>query len=208
MSGPLLFVTSNAGKVREVEAILGTPVEQLDLDLPEIQALEVEVVVRQKALTAFAQAGRPLVVEDTGLYIDGLCGLPGALVRWFLVTVGPVGICNLIPLGAERGARARSAVAYCDGVTVEVLTGETSGVIAVVPTGEGGFGWDPIFRPTGAARTFAEMDQDEKNTYSMRRKALEQLKDMFALGPPLRASNEATRDDQADVEPRKQGSIA
>lgn len=182
MGGRLLFVSSNAGKVREVESILGMPVEQLALDLPEIQALDVAEVVRQKALTAFAQAGRSIVVEDTGLYIDALRGLPGALVRWFLITIGPQGICTLIPPGADRGARARSAVAYCDGETVEVLTGETVGAIAAMPTGSGGFGWDPIFRPTGSSRTFAEMDQDEKNHYSMRRKALEQLREKLAVG--------------------------
>lgn len=180
MSDRLLFVSSNAGKVREVESILGMPVEQLDLDLPEIQALDVEDVVYQKALTAFAHAGRPVVVEDTGLYLDALRGLPGALVRWFLLTIGPEGICNLIPPGADRGARARSAVAYCDGETVEVLIDETPGTIAVAPAGERGFGWDPIFRPTGSSRTFAEMDQVEKNHYSMRRKALAQLRERLA----------------------------
>lgn len=177
MRDRLLFVTSNAGKIREVEAILGAPVEQLNLDVPEIQALDVEAVVRQKALTAFAQAGRPVVVEDTGLYLDALHGLPGALVRWFLATIGPDGICNLIPPGADRGARARTAVALCDGETVEIMTGEIPGVVVPSPRGASGFGWDPIFQPAGTTRTFAEMDQAEKNRYSMRRQALERLRE-------------------------------
>jgi XTP/dITP diphosphohydrolase len=176
---PLLFVTSNAGKVREFEAILGEPVEQLALDLPEIQALDVEAVVRQKALTAFTRVGRPVLVEDTGLYIDALRGLPGALVRWFLLTIGPEGICALIPPGAERDAVARTAVALCDGERVAVLAGETRGEIVIRPAGEGGFGWDSVFRPAGAARTFAEMDQTEKNRYSMRRKALEEFRQRY-----------------------------
>ena len=180
MRDGLLFVSSNPGKVREVEAILGTPVEQLALDLPEIQALDVADVVRAKARAAFAEAGRPVVVEDTGLFIDALRGLPGALVRWFLVTIGPEGICALIPRGASRAALARSAVALCDGARVEVLIGETRGIIAVAPRGEGGFGWDPIFQPDGSSRTFAEMDQAEKNRYSMRRRALEQLRARLA----------------------------
>lgn len=180
MRDRLLFVTSNAGKVREVEAILGAPVEQLDLDVPEIQTLDVEVVVRQKALAAFAAAGRPVLVEDTGLYLDALHGLPGALVRWFLATIGPEGICTLIPPGVDRGARARTALALCDGETVEVLTGEVPGLIVPGPRGEGGFGWDPIFQPIGTTRTFAEMDWEEKNVYSMRRKALEDLRTRLA----------------------------
>ncbi len=181
MGNPLLFVSGNAGNAGEVAAILGAAVERLDLDLPEIQALAVDEVARHKAESAFARAGRPVIVEDTGLYLDALGGLPGALVRWFLATIGPAGICGLLPLGADRVARARTAVAYCDGGGVEVFVGETRGAIVAVPAGEGGFGWDPIFRPDGASGTFAEMDAAEKDAFSMRRQALERLRER--LGP-------------------------
>ena len=177
MGDRLLFVSGNAGKVREVEAIVGTPVERLELDLPEIQALDVEEVARQKALTAFARARRPVVVDDTGLYIEALGGLPGALARWFLATIGTGGICGLIPRDADRTARGRTAVAYCDGDGVEVFAGETRGVIVPAPVGVGGFGWDPIFRPDGASGTFAEMGMTEKMAHSMRRRAVERLRD-------------------------------
>lgn len=173
----LLFVTSNPGKVREIEALLGAPIEQLDLDLPELQALDVAEVARQKALTAYERVGRPVMVEDTGLHIDALRGLPGALVRWFLATIGPAGICDLIPPGTDRTARARTAVAYCAGETVELFIGETPGAIVPAPAGEGGFGWDAIFRPDGAAHTFAEMSPAERVAYSMRRQAVERLRD-------------------------------
>ncbi len=180
MRAPLLFVSSNASKVHEVGAMLGAPVEQLDLDLPEIQALDVDDVARHKAVTAFERAGRPVMVEDTGLYIEALRGLPGALVRWFLATIGPGGICDLIPAGADRAARARTIVAYCDGGTVQLFSGETSGVIVAAPTGQGGFGWDSIFQPVGATGTFAEMEMAEKRIYSMRRRSLEQLRERLA----------------------------
>lgn len=181
MGDRLLFVSGNAGKAREIEAMLGTPIEQLALDLPEIQALAVDDVARHKAATAFERAGRPVVVEDTGLYVEALRGLPGALVRWFLATIGPAGICDLIPTGADRAARARTAVAYCDGGRLEIFAGETAGVIAPAPAGQGGFGWDPIFRPLGASRTFAEMTLAEKAGYSMRRKALDRLRERIRL---------------------------
>jgi non-canonical purine NTP pyrophosphatase (RdgB/HAM1 family) len=174
-----VVVSSNRGKAREIEAILGCPVERIDLDLTEIQALDVEVVARQKALAAYGHVARPVIVEDTGLTIDALRGLPGALVRWFLATVGAAGLCAMIPDGAERGATARTAVAWCDGDTVEVLVGETRGTIAPSPRGSRGFGWDAIFQPDGSARTFAEMDDAEKRHYSMRRRALEQLRPLL-----------------------------
>ncbi len=182
MGEGIVFVSGNAGKAREVEAILGAPVERLPLDLPEIQALDVEEVVRHKAREAFAAARRPVLVEDTGLYVDALGGLPGALVKWFLQTVGPAGICTMLPAGAPRGATARTAVALCDEHGVEVFVGDIRGEITLEPAGSGGFGWDPIFRPDGATRTFAEMEQDEKNRHSMRCAALERLRDRIAAG--------------------------
>ncbi len=177
MRRPPLFVSSNAGKVREIEAILGFPIEQLDLDLPEIQALDVALVARDKALKAHAAAGRTVFVEDTGLYLDHLGGLPGALVRWFLATIGPQGICDLLPEGADRSATARTAIALCDGGTVELLIGETSGTITSAPRGGGGFGWDAVFVPEGAEKTFAEMSQSKRDKFSMRRKAVDLLRE-------------------------------
>lgn len=179
----LLFVTSNRGKVREVEATLGRPVGQLAIDLPEIQALDVAEVARAKAEAAYAHAGWPVFVEDTGLAIDGLNGLPGALVRWFLATIGPAGICDLLRVGADRSATARTVIALRDRDGVRLFAGETRGAIALVPTGTGGFGWDAVFRPDGSPRTFAEMDADERARFSMRRRAFEALADDAPLAP-------------------------
>ena len=173
---PPLFVSSNAGKAREVAAILGFELERLEADVPEIQALDVSDVVREKALAAHALADRPVLVEDTGLYITALSGLPGALVKWFLATVGPAGICAMLPDDAPRAAVARTAVALHDGSDVTVLTGEVTGQIVSSPRGTLGFGWDSIFLPDGASGTFAEISQDEKNRFSMRRAALEQVR--------------------------------
>ncbi|MFN8591855.1 MAG: non-canonical purine NTP pyrophosphatase [Thermomicrobiales bacterium] len=175
MIDQVLFVSSNRGKAREIESILGRPVEQLDLDIPEIQALDVETVVREKARAAYNLAQRPVLVEDTGLYIDALHGLPGAFVRWFLVTIGAEGICHLVPTGAPRGVTGRTAVGWCDGERLEIFTGETRGEIMPAPAGSGGFGWDPIFRPEGANLTFAEMTMEEKHRFSMRRQALDRF---------------------------------
>lgn len=177
MSSKLVFVSGNQGKRREVEAILGTQVDTIALDLPEIQSLDVVEVVRVKSLTAFANVSSPVLVEDTGLSLDHLHGLPGPLVKWFLGTVGPEGICALIPPGAPREATARTAVAVCDGKAVELFVGETRGLITEAPRGQHGFGWDSIFVPAGATLTFAEMAESEKHTYSMRRIALQRLRD-------------------------------
>ena len=89
----ITFITSNDNKAREVEAILGMKVEKVDIELPEIQALDVEDVVIDKAKGAYEAVKRVLVVEDTGLYISSLNGFPGALAKWVLKTLGRETLC-------------------------------------------------------------------------------------------------------------------
>ena len=181
MPSPVLFVSGNPGKVREVASILGRPIEQVDVDLDEIQAIDVADVARHKAAAAFALTGRPVLVEDTGLGFAALNGLPGALIKWFVRELGPAGIAAMLPDGASRAATARTAVALADADGVAVVTGEVRGTITPTPRGSGGFGWDAIFQPdgqpAGSEQTFAEMDEATKNRFSMRRLALEQIVD-------------------------------
>ena len=76
----LKFVTGNTGKVRELRTILNTNATQLPLRLPEIQAIDVDDVIRSKAEQAYKEVGTPVLVEDTGLTFVAWNGLPGALV--------------------------------------------------------------------------------------------------------------------------------
>ena len=173
---PIYIATSNANKVREIQAILNVPVEQVEIDLSEIQAIHVEEVIKLKAREAYLRLGRPVLVEDTGLSIHAWNGLPGALVRWFLKTVGPAGICQMLESFPDRSATAKTCLGLFDGTRAQVFTGQVDGAIAPFPSGEGGFGWDSIFIPAGGKKTFAEMSAEEKDAISMRRKAVDQLK--------------------------------
>src|SRR5687768_4595845 len=92
----LVLVTGNKNKAAEVAKITGWEVEAMDVKVQEIQSLSVEEVAASKALAAFAQTGRPVVVDDTGMSIEALNGLPGALVSWFLDALGPAGILGLV----------------------------------------------------------------------------------------------------------------
>jgi non-canonical purine NTP pyrophosphatase (RdgB/HAM1 family) len=65
---------------------------------------------------------------------------------------------------------------YCDGAVLRMFSGVVCGVVPVAPRGANGFGWDPIFQPNGSGQTFAEMTPEEKDRFSMRRLALEQLR--------------------------------
>ena len=170
------FVTQSLDKVDEAKRILGIELQHYDLDLPEIQAVEIEKVVVHKVKFASEALGRiPVMVEDTGLFIEAWNGLPGALIKWFLKSVGNVGICSMMHDFPNRRAWAKTVVATYDG-DLNTFTGETRGQIAFAPMGENGFGWDKIFIPDGSNKTFGEMSPLEKDSYSMRRLAFEAMK--------------------------------
>lgn len=177
----LTFITSSANKLAEVERILGRTLARASLPLEEIQAIDLEPVVRHKAHQAYAHLGRPVLVEDTGLAFAAWNGLPGALIKWFLTALGPHGICKLLRGEANRAVTATTFFGYCNGTEYRVFAGTVSGVITETPRGTNGFGWDAIFQPLGSDRTFAEMGPEEKDRLSMRRLALEQLRNSGVL---------------------------
>ena len=183
--GDLVFVTSNLGKLREAEAVLGRSLDHSEIDLPELQTLDLEEVVRGKARAAWERLGRPVLVEDTGLELAGLAGFPGPLVRWLLTSVGPEGICRIASCFDDPRVTARCLVCATDG-SVEVFgEGVVEGTIAASPRGEGGFGWDSVFVPSDCdGRSYGEMSEDEKNRISHRHKAFVALRDALAAHPP------------------------
>ncbi len=174
--GDLVFVTSNLGKLGEAEEVLGAKLHHHALDLPEIQSMDLEEVVRHKARAAWERLRRPVLVEDTSLELAGLGGFPGPLVRWLLVSVGPEGIARLAHAFADPRATVRCMACACDGGDEVVGLGVVRGRIAERPRGRKGFGWDSIFIPDeGDGRTYAQMPPALKNSLSHRRKALEAL---------------------------------
>jgi non-canonical purine NTP pyrophosphatase (RdgB/HAM1 family) len=177
----LLFVTSNIGKLREAEAVLGRSLDHCGLDLPEVQTLDLAEVVRDKARIAYERLGRPVLVEDTALELAGLGGFPGPLVRWLLASVGPAGICRIASCFGDAGATARCLVCAAEGSEEFFGEGVAEGTIAPQPRGEGGFGWDSAFVPSdGGGRTYGEMSEKEKNLISHRRKAFIALREALA----------------------------
>lgn len=176
----LYLVTGNAGKVAEFERILGMELKSVKLALPETQEVDVVAVARAKAQAAYEQVGIPVLVDDTGLTVQEWKTLPGALVAWFLDSVGNEGIIRMLSGWESRNASVTTAVGYCDADGVVVFEGTVLGEIAEAPRGSNGFGYDPIFVPEGGSKTFAEMDDSEKDQVSMRKLALEQVKDWLA----------------------------
>ncbi|XOB42591.1 MAG: RdgB/HAM1 family non-canonical purine NTP pyrophosphatase [Candidatus Nealsonbacteria bacterium] len=178
----LYFITSSENKIKEVEDILGFEVDKILLDINEIQTLKIEEVVKDKAKRAFEQVKKPVMVEDTGFYIEAWQGFPGALIKWILKTLGNEGLC-LAFQEKNRTVTAKTSICLYNGKEAKIFTGEIKGQIPEKPRGEGGFGWDPIFQPEGYNKTFAEMSQEEKDSMSMRKIALNKMKQFLEVDP-------------------------
>jgi XTP/dITP diphosphohydrolase len=172
----ITFASTNQNKFREVQSILarhGIEVEFARAELVEIQSDSLETIAREKARSAFAQVSRPVIVEDDGLFVSALGGFPGQYSSYVFKTIGNAGILRLLSGSHERSASFVSLIAFCYGGNVMVFEGRVAGRIAEQEA-KGGWGYDPIFVPYGAKKTYAELEN--KNDYSHRRKAL----DLFA----------------------------
>jgi inosine triphosphate pyrophosphatase len=178
-----VFVTGNAGKLREAESLLGYPPESFALDLPELQTLDLHEILRGKARAAFATLGRPVLVEDVSLELAALGGFPGPLVKWMLAAIGAQGIAKTAAALGDTRARAVCGLAYLDGGGEElrIFEGAAEGSLVLGRRGEHGFGWDEVFQPAGLERTYAELAPAEKDPLSHRGKAWRAF--LAALGP-------------------------
>jgi len=172
------FVTGNAKKLEEVQAILNgrLNVTNQKIDLPELQGEPLEVA-RTKCKMAAARVQGPVLTEDTSLCFNALQGLPGVYIKWFLQKLGHEGLNNLLMAYDDKSAYAQCIFCFSEGPDSEVhaFIGKCDGRI-VSPRGPKMFGWDPIFEPKESeGETFAEMDPVEKNKISHRFRALKQV---------------------------------
>jgi XTP/dITP diphosphohydrolase len=173
----ILFATGNKHKVEEATRILGDrgiQVRQLHFKHNEIRSDSLEEIAREAVEAAFSSCGKPIFVEDTGLFIDSMSGFPGTFSAWVQGKIGNQGILRLLEGGEGRSASFRTCIAYHDGKGIHAFHGECRGSIAQAPMGEGGFGYDPVFVPDGQSLTFAQ-GIALKNNISHRYKALEEF---------------------------------
>jgi len=188
MSMPSTFVlaTRNAGKVRELAALL--PGVRL-LSLDEVNFIEEIEEPHEtfgenalaKAMAVYQATGIPAIADDSGLVVDALGGAPGVRsARW----AGPgasdgANIEKLLrELGGEQYRRAAFVAVLCVvgvGESPAFFEGRCEGYISESARGGQGFGYDPVFVPTGSTDTFAELAPSEKSALSHRGKAAKKL---------------------------------
>ena len=173
----LKVITSNPGKVAEYQRSfdhLGIEMEHLRLPYDEVQTSDLAEVVDKGMDEVVSKGVRNFIVDDSGLFVDALKGFPGVWSAYAQKTIGNKGILKLMEGVEDRSAEFRC----CIGCDIEgqriIVTGICRGTITESETGDGGFGFDPIFTHDGI-RTFAEIPVDEKNEVSHRGNAVKLL---------------------------------
>jgi len=185
----LVVATHNPGKVVEIAALFDGRFDAVsagELGLPEPEETEATFMGNAvlKARAAADAAHLPAIADDSGLSVRGLGGAPGVLSARWAGEPRDFGVAmdRVARELAGRGSDDRFAwftcalaVAWPDGPVVAV-EGRVEGELVFPGRGGQGFGYDPIFRPTGLEITFAEMDPAHKHAISHRARAFEKLK--------------------------------
>lgn len=190
MAYRLVVATANKGKLAEVIRIIGTGYELLTIDdfvgieMPEENGDTFSDNAAIKAIAVARQTGLPALADDSGLQVDALGGRPGVYSARFGAPEAKDDIDRYslllrlmedVPEG-KRSARFISAVALATNERiVSVAEGKCEGKVIFAPRGDKGFGYDPIFVPSGMDKTYAELSGAEKDAISHRRRALEAL---------------------------------
>ena len=178
----LVLMTQNQHKLTELRPLFerfNVPFETTSVEKFEIRADDVETVAHEAAIAAYDVLKQPVVLDDTGLFVDALNGFPGTYSAYVLKAIGNAGILRLMDNIDERTAKFITAVGYTDGSDIRTFVGVMDGDIAQAPAGEGGFGYDPIFVPRGETRTYAQLSLSEKVNSSHRTKAFRKFLDWY-----------------------------
>lgn len=182
----LVFATNNLNKLKEVQAIMPLHIKLLSLadiacfeDIPETQPT-IEGNAIQKAQYLKKHYGYDCFADDTGLEVKALNGEPGVFSARY---AGPQRnaedntnkLLTELKDKSNRKAQFKTVIALHLNGKLQTFSGICKGEITTEKHGEGGFGYDPIFKADGYDKTFAEITLDEKNKIGHRGNAVKQL---------------------------------
>lgn len=196
-SSTLVIATHNAGKLKEIAALLEPHdvkcISAGSLGLPEPPETGTTFVQNAliKARAAAEASGMAALADDSGLSVDALDGRPGVYTAdwaqrqwfegapgrdWFMAMGKVEGMLQQLGPDADRAASFHCvlALAWPDGEHL-IYEGICTGALTWPPRGALGFGYDPMFMPTGLQRTFAEIEPAEKHAISHRADAFAKL---------------------------------
>jgi XTP/dITP diphosphohydrolase len=193
MMDTIVLASRNEHKIEELRSTLAPFDIELKstFDFPYLEEVEEDKPTLtgnalKKAQYVFRETGLPALADDTGLEVDALDGRPGVYsaryagesatyqenVDKLLDEMSGIGIKN-------RGAQFRTVVGFVTDKGSHTFEGVCRGKILKEERGNQGFGYDPVFRPEGCDKTFAELDTETKNRISHRGKAIEKLREFL-----------------------------
>ncbi len=143
-----------------------------DLDIDEIQSMDLEHIVKDKAHKAYQQIKSPVIVDDVSAGLASLNGLPGPFIKFFNKTIGDDSLFKLAK--ANDIVTIVCLAAYYDGADYIIGQGTITGTI-VEPRGTNGFGFDSVVIPDDQTQTMGEMSGHMKMQFSHRGKAFRDL---------------------------------
>lgn len=172
----LYFLTKNDFKYNEAKVLLPKSIELIKFSesIKEIQSENIDEIVNDKILKAFKKIYRPIFIEHTSLYLEGLNDFPGGLTQIFWDKLGADDFSKFISLTKNCRARAKTIIGFCDGKRIHTFEGSIDGSIASIPRGKRDFQWDCVFIPNGYNKTFAQLGS-KKNEISMRKIAFDKF---------------------------------
>lgn len=178
LPGRIVAATHNGGKLREIRELLApygiaaVGAAEMNLSEPEETGLTFRDNAALKAEAAARASGQAALADDSGLCVEALGGAPGVFsARWAGEPKNFRAAMERIEQELRAGGVAEPwrahfisalALAWPDGPT-EIFEGRVDGDLVFPPRGTAGFGYDPIFKPDGHARTFGEMSAKEKH---------------------------------------------
>jgi XTP/dITP diphosphohydrolase len=186
----IVVASGNRGKIAELArtlAPLGVSLRPQDeFGVPEVEETGLSFVENAilKARAAAAHTGLPAIADDSGLAVDALGGAPGIYSARYAAIDGEgagdaannaklLEALADVPAG-QRGAHFHCALVYLrsgDDPTPVIAEGRWPGRIREAASGDGGFGYDPLFEPAGLSVTAAELSPADKNRLSHRARA-------------------------------------
>jgi XTP/dITP diphosphohydrolase len=154
----------------------GYELEHIKTTYPEVQAETIDETIIPGLKWLMERYNRPMMIDDSGLFIDSLKGFPGVYSAYVFKTVGCDGILKLMKDIKDRGARFECCIGFMlPGKEPSISKGIAKGSISTETAGTGGFGYDPVFIPEGFTRTYAQIEVSEKNKISHRGLAISQF---------------------------------
>jgi XTP/dITP diphosphohydrolase len=191
----VIISSSNKGKIKEIKNILSkfdvNIISKDDIGYGSFDVIEdgttLEMNAEKKAIELWKLTGGIVIADDTGLFVEALNGKPGVYSARYAGDNSTYEDNNNLLLEKMKDMEGSKRKAYFKTVIVviddkgksHIAEGICNGEIAYELSGENGFGYDPLFVPEGFERTFAEMNDEEKNTVSHRGKAVRNLANIF-----------------------------